>query len=299
MTTTIQRSEHDAYPTRVRTATPPITRPEPTVWGSDGGPFASDELQAHEDRGYTILRDFISESEVAGFLAELERLAAEPVLAEDERVVREAKSGEVRSIFAVQQLSDSLAALASDPRVLHRARQLLGSDVYLHQTRINYMPAFTGTGFYWHSDFETWHAEDGMPSPRAVSLSIALTDNYPYNGGLMVMPGSHRTFIPSVGETPDEHHRTSLQMQEVGVPSREAITELADEHGIDQFTGPAGSALWFDSNLMHGSGSNITPFPRSNIFMVFNSVENALQAPYAAAAPRPEHVAHREAVALV
>lgn len=29
------------------------------------------------------------------------------------------------------------------------------------------------------SDFETWHAEDGMPVPRAVSLSIALTDNYP------------------------------------------------------------------------------------------------------------------------
>ncbi len=44
------------------------------------------------------------------------------------------------------------------------------------------MPGFTGSGFYWHSDFETWHAEDGMPSMRAVSCSIALTENFAYNG---------------------------------------------------------------------------------------------------------------------
>ena len=68
---------------------------------------------------------------------------------------------------------------------------------------------------------------------------------------------------------------------------------MAYQFGIDQFTGPAGSALWFDSNIMHGSGNNITPFPRSNVFLVFNSVENALVEPYAAPAPRPEHIASR------
>ena len=86
-------------------------------------------------------------------------------------------------------ISDLIAELVRDPRILDRARQILGSDVYVHQSRVNYMPGFTGKGFYWHSDFETWHAEDGMPSPRAVSISLALTDNYPFNGGLMVMPG--------------------------------------------------------------------------------------------------------------
>lgn len=52
--------------------------------------------------------------------------------------------------------------------------------------------------------------------------------------------------------------------------------------------------MWFDSNIMHGSGNNITPFPRSNIFMVFNSVENTLTEPYGAPAPRPEHIANRD-----
>ena len=296
MTTTDQ----DLYPTRVSEPRPMLAREHPAVWGdADSGPFTAAELDAHEERGFTVLDDFLAPEEVATYSAELERLSAAPELSGDPRVVRERATGAVRSIFAVQQLSDAIDRLTRDPRLLDRARQLLGGDVYLHQTRINYMPGFRGTGFYWHSDFETWHAEDGMPIPRAVSCSIALTDNYPFNGGLMVMPGSHKTFVSSVGATPDDNHTSSLQAQEVGVPSEDDITALAARYGIDQFTGAAGSALWFDSNIMHGSGSNITPYPRSNVFLVFNSVENALTAPYAAASPRPEHIAHRENISAL
>ncbi|MPV36239.1 ectoine hydroxylase [Georgenia subflava] len=287
------------YPTREAAAGGPTAREHPTVWGAPSdGPFGAEELAAHELRGFTILEDFVSDEEVATFSDELTRLAGDETLRADERVVTEAASGEVRSIFEVQRFSAVIDALTRDPRVLGRARQLLGSDVYLHQTRVNYMPGFKGTGFYWHSDFETWHAEDGMALPRAVSCSIALTENYPFNGGLMVMPGSHRTFVPGIGATPEDNYRSSLKAQEIGVPTEEAVTGLAHTHGIDQFTGPAGSALWFDSNIMHGSGNNITPFPRSNIFLVFNSVENALDEPYGAAAPRPGYIANRDTTPL-
>ena len=131
-----------------------------------------------------------------------------------------------------------------------------------------------------------------------MSCSIALTDNYPFNGGLMVMPGSHRTFVQCVGETPEDNYKSSLKDQRVGVPSEDNITKLAAEYGIDQFTGQAGSALWFDSNIMHGSGNNITPYPRSNIFLVFNSVENALREPFAASAPRPAFIAGRDSTPI-
>lgn len=292
---TMTATAQDLFPTRLTQESDFITRKEPAVWGTaEGGPFTAAELASHEERGFTILDDFISAEEVDTFSRELDRLAVDPGLKNDPRLITERSTGAVRSVFEIENVSQVLAALASSPKVLDRARQILGSDVYLHQTRINFMPSFTGTGFYWHSDFETWHAEDGMPKPRAVSLSIALTDNYPFNGGLMVMPGSHRTFVPCVGETPKNNHEQSLKAQEVGVPSHDAITKLADMYGIEQFTGAAGSALWFDSNIMHGSGSNITPYPRSNVFMVFNSVENALVDPYAADAPRPTHIANRE-----
>src|SRR5699024_11194210 len=289
----------DLYRTRLTEAADPIAREHPTVWGTEAdGPFDAEELRAHEERGVTILPDTLSGGEIETYSRELSRLTSDESLRGDERVITEEASAEVRSIFAAQQLSEPIDALSPDPRLLDRARRLLGSDVYLHQTRINYMPGFKGSGFYWHSGFETWHAEDGMPAPRAVSCSLALTPNYPYNGGLMVMPGSHRTFVPSLGETPEDNHKSSLKEQKIGVPSEEVITQMAHRHGIDQFTGPAGSALWFDANIMHGSGNNITPFPRSNIFMVFNSVENTLQEPYAASAPRPYHIAHRDAQPL-
>ena len=55
---------------------------------------------------------------------------------------------------------------------------------------------------------------------RAVSFSIALTENYTHNGALMIMPGSHRTFVSCVGETPDDYYKTSLKSQNVGTPDQ-------------------------------------------------------------------------------
>jgi ectoine hydroxylase len=289
----------DHYSTRIQGEPELLDRRDPTVWGSvSDGPFDSATLAGHDARGYSEVEGLLSPAEVQAYWQELVRLSADKSLAGDERVITEKQSGEVRSIFDVHVLSELVAELVRDPRVLDRARQLLGSDVYLHQTRVNYMPGFKGSGFYWHSDFETWHAEDGMPTPRAVSCSLALTDNYAFNGGLMVMPGSQRTFVQCAGETPEENYKNSLKEQRTGVPNEVNVAKMAAEHGIEQFTGAAGDALFFDSNLLHGSGNNITPYPRSNIFLVFNSVENALVQPFSAREPRPGFIAARDFVPL-
>lgn len=288
----------DNYPTRLDHPGDPIARLEPTVWGRDSdGPLDEAELRGLASNGYLLKHETLGQDWLRPLADELDRIA-EDAVADDPRVIREPNGRSIRSVFQPELFSDIIAEVITLDTVLPVARQLLGSDVYLHQTRINMMPGFTGTGFYWHSDFETWHAEDGMPSMRAVSCSVALTDNYPYNGSLMVMPRSHQTFYPCVGATPENHHASSLVKQEVGVPDQETLTAAAYQHGIAQATGPAGTALWFDSNMMHGSGSNITPFPRSNIFLVFNSVHNRLGSPFSAVQPRPEHLAARSAAPL-
>ena len=169
------------------------------------------------------------------------------------------------------------------------------SDVYVHQSRVNLKPGFRGKEFYWHSDFETWHIEDGMPRMRALSISISLTENEAWNGSLMVVPGSHRRFVGCAGETPEDHYQQSLRAQEYGVPSDEALTRLVAEGGIAPVTGQPGSAVMFDCNAMHGSNGNITPFARRNVFLVYNSVENALVEPFAAPGRAgPEFIASRD-----
>ncbi|MEV4996323.1 ectoine hydroxylase [Streptomyces niveus] len=293
--TTTAPARTDLYPTRgVGEVTTP--RQDPVVWSPPGtpGPVDAADLQGLERNGFLTVDQLISPDEVVLYRDELDRLINDPAVRADERSIIEPKSQDVRSVFEVHKLSEIFAGLVRDERVVGRARQILGSDVYVHQSRINVKPGFGASGFYWHSDFETWHAEDGLPNMRTISVSIALTENYDTNGGLMIMPGSHKTFLGCAGETPKDNYKQSLKMQDAGTPSDEALTGFAEEHGIKLFTGKAGAATWFDCNCMHGSGDNITPFPRSNVFIVFNSVENAAVAPFAAPAPRPSFIGSRD-----
>ncbi|WP_026922481.1 ectoine hydroxylase [Glycomyces arizonensis] len=286
----------DNYPTRVAKEPRLIYRNEdPAVWGRPGdGPLDAGQLDAHEANGFTAIDQLLEPDQLQAAQDELQRMLHDSSLDGDERVIREKDSKEVRSVFDVHKISELFADLLRDERIAGTARQILGSDVYVHQSRVNYKPGFGGNPFYWHSDFETWHAEDGMPRMRAVSLSLALTANYHFNGSLMIMPGSHKTFVSCVGETPDDYYKASLTEQEIGTPDQTSLRLLADKHGIEQFTGDAGSAIWFDCNCMHGSNGNITPFPRSNLFIVFNSVDNALTDPFAAKEPRPEFLGSRD-----
>ncbi len=281
------------YPTRVSTDPVVTPRTDPVVWGDGAaGPLTSSDLAAYERDGYLSLEELVGDDDLVRLRREVDRLltAAEPG---DERIITERGSDNVRSIFEVHRRSDVFADLAADPRLLGMATQILGSDVYLHQSRLNLKPGFRGREFYWHSDFETWHAEDGMPRMRALSLSLSLTPNEVWNGSLLVIPGSHRHFVGCAGETPDDHYRSSLRAQEYGVPSDEALAGLVEAGGIETVTGEPGSAVVFDSNTMHGSNGNISPQARTNVFFVYNSVENALVEPFAAPAPRPEFIASR------
>ena len=286
----------DLYPSRGEGPIAPIERHTPVVYPGpqrDAGPLSPQALAQYEKDGYLFLESLFHETEVEALQREMDALRGNEKVRQSEIAVTEALSGEIRSIFAVHTVSDIFRTLAADRRLLGIVRQILGSDVYLHQSRVNYKPGFRGKEFYWHSDFETWHCEDGLPEMRTVSCSIALTPNYPYNGPLMVMPGSHRHFFPCEGHTPEDHYLQSLKKQDYGVPNDEQLQWMADRFGIVAPLGPVGSVTLFDCNLMHGSNGNITPYPRSNAFFVYNSTENLLEEPFAAAHRRPWYLGNR------
>ncbi|WP_372635922.1 ectoine hydroxylase [Cohnella sp.] len=285
----------DFYPTRKEARPSFIERVDPVVYDAEIRQQEIDkqQLSFYEENGYLFLEEFFRAEEVDVFKAETRELLASCQGSTRPEVILEPGGDEVRSVFAVHGSHSFFKELAVHPRLSAIVRQILGSEVYVHQSRINFKPGFTGKEFYWHSDFETWHAEDGMPRMRALSCSIALEDNNPYNGALMVVPGSHRTFVSCVGRTPDDHYKQSLRRQEYGVPDQESLARLVEQGGIQMPVGKAGSVLLFDCNLMHGSASNISPYPRSNAFYVFNSVENRLQKPFSAVKPRPSFIASR------
>jgi ectoine hydroxylase len=284
------------YPSRVVAEPEMIERRDPVVYegGAASGRLRREDLESYERDGYLFVENLFGAAEIARVNQELHRLGGAEDIRRLEETITEPGADEVRSIFRVHQLSDLFDWLSRDARVLDVVQQILGGDVYLHQSRVNLKPGFQGKEFYWHSDFETWHVEDGMPRMRALSVSIALTQNYPFNGPLMLIPGSHKTYVSCVGETPENHCKESLKKQEYGVPDNKSLTWLADQGGIVAPAGSAGSAVFFDCNMMHGSNSNISPYPRSNAFFVYNSMENTLGEPLHGLKPRPEHIATRE-----
>ncbi|MFI4874257.1 MAG: phytanoyl-CoA dioxygenase family protein [Blastopirellula sp. JB062] len=282
----------DPYASRIGETWEAAPRVDPVVWSSRSGAVTDPGLWKYEEDGYLPFPQLLSQSEAAECLAEAESMRQ---FADQERpeVISEPQRKEVRTIFRVHRDNERFRQICYDRRIVAKVEQILGSEVYIHQSRINYKPAFHGKEFFWHSDFETWHVEDGMPRIRAVSVSISLTDNHEFNGPLMLIRGSHRYFIRCVGETPDNHYQTSLKKQEFGVPCRQAIEFLSGHGDIDAPKGGPGSALFFDSNTMHGSVGNLSPTPRTNLFVVYNSVENRLVEPFGGSSARPDFLAER------
>jgi len=288
----------DRYPSRAGRAASLEPRLDPVVYApaSTGlsAHLSPEQVAQYGRDGYLVLHDVFSSGEVQCFKEELERLRQDASLAGSDEVIAEPGSGDIRSIFRVHSISPVFRRLASDIRLAGIAQGLLDDDVYIHQSRLNYKPGFRGKEFYWHSDFETWHVEDGMPAMRALSMSITLTENTHHNGPLMLMPGSHKSYAVCTGETPANHFKASLKKQEYGVPEDELLARLAGRSGVVSAVAKPGSVIIFDCNTMHGSNSNITPDPRSNAFFVYNAISNRVVQPFCDQSPRPEYIATRE-----
>ncbi|MEH6389373.1 MULTISPECIES: ectoine hydroxylase [Pseudomonas] len=285
----------DLYPSREHDQPSWHERLDPVLYRRDlhNAPISAEQMASFERDGYLVLPEVFSAREVEVFKRELYRISQTQEVLDSPAAIQEPDSGALRSLFAIHRSNPLFSRVAQDERIAGIARFILGGDIYVHQSRLNLKPGFKGKEFFWHSDFETWHVEDGLPRMRTVSFSILLTDNHPFNGPLMLIPGSHKQYISCVGKTPENHYQRSLRKQELGVPDEGSLQELFQSKGVDMATGPAGSVVLFDCNTLHGSNSNITPSPRSNLFFVYNHVDNLPVEPFGKVPPRPDFVAER------
>ncbi|MCV0401329.1 MAG: ectoine hydroxylase [Nitrosopumilus sp.] len=288
------KTEMDFYPTRTSSKSSVLPRTDPVTYCDSCDELTKDQVEFFEKNGYIIFENLFSSDEVGKLFDELTLLSNDETKKDMPQFILEETQRDVRSIFEVHKISTLYNRLCRDKRILKIVQQLLGSKVYIHQSRVNLKPGFDGKEFYWHSDFETWHSEDGMPNMRAISCSISLTKNYEFNGPLMVIPGSHKDFVSCSGKTPDDHYKQSLKRQEIGTPPKEILEQMVEKSKIVSAKGSAGSVIFFDCNIMHGSNGNITPYPRSNAFFVYNSICNTLVEPFCGLKPRPNYIASHD-----
>eukprot|EP00164_Ancoracysta_twista_P000228 GFYU01000327.1.p1 GENE.GFYU01000327.1~~GFYU01000327.1.p1 ORF type:complete len:404 (+),score=106.71 GFYU01000327.1:326-1537(+) len=273
-------------------------RQEPVVFGETREGLLTEERANHyNERGWVLVPGLFDAEEITAMKNKVHEVR-ETLPADDTRLVYEEGRPMVRSVFNVHRFVDMFSMLSREERILSVVSQILGEDVYVHQSRVNCQQGGVGNGFDWHSDFETWHYEDGMPRIRCLSAVVLMDDNYAFNGSLMIVPGSQNYFVGTYGETPADYWKTSLSMRDVQVGSTTNgdIAHFAQTRGmgIDVCEGTAGSVLFFDCNVLHGSNSNRTPFNRENVFFAYSGVSNRLGAPLDGIG-RPEMIATRDA----
>jgi ectoine hydroxylase len=255
----------------------------------------ADQIDFYDENGFLKLPDYMPEA-VAPLSAEIEPL--KKMTAGGSELITEPDGDGIRSIYRPHAYSALIDRFSRHPKILNVAKQLLGSDVYITQSRVNLKPAFGGRSFAWHSDFETWHVEDGMPRMRSLTAWIMLTENNEFNGPMYVIPGSHKHYVSCAGTTGKKNYIQSLKRQQAGVPRPETMQQLLEDRGIHSIRGNPGTVVFHECNIMHASPDNISGMPRTVLMFVYNSCDNALTQPFSYQSPRPEYLRNPDTTPL-
>lgn len=241
------------------------------------------QVDEYRTRGYITVRELLNPREVAV----LNQATSEVIAMDGPQVMRE-RNGLPHVVYGMHLLDERLAALARHPALVGIARQLLGKDIYVHQSRVNAKQT-GGAIVQWHQDFGTYHRVDGVPRPDGIMIAIFLNDVNDYNAPLMAVPGSHVEGVVSQASTLSEAEDRDGAAKFRYDITMDKMSELIGRYGLEHLTGPAGSVVFMNMQVVHGSTVNITPLKRVILYLNVCATDNQ-----GTTFARPEYLAARD-----
>ncbi len=157
---------------------------------------------------------------------------------------------------------DVWGAASSNPRIVNTIRILQGEDIAFFHGKVMLKTAGTGGKFDWHQDFGYWYNQ-GFVFPRMMSAFVALDPCMRANGCLEVRRGSHRLGRLDHGSNGGQMGADLKRLEEIAPFCEHLHVEMEP-----------GSALFFDCNLLHGSGPNDSAMHRRSFVICFNALAN-------------------------
>lgn len=227
-----------------------------------------------EKEGYLIVENLLSPTEVEACQAEIHRLHqfaagqeadAEKAVADIARrhvqhepfakgETQGARLPVLRKAENTREYSQVFRKLAQHPNLVEIVQNLIGEDLLLFRSTLMFKPAFHGSSHGLHQDSAYWP----MEPPNLVTVSIALNDATPENGCFKVIPKSHLWGMQKWGHIARE--------QDASLTEREDVAKQQMDVPLS-----AGSALFFHSLMVHGSGPNTSPNPRNTALYAYFS----------------------------
>ncbi|MEU1973433.1 phytanoyl-CoA dioxygenase family protein [Microbacterium sp. NPDC019599] len=218
--------------------------------------FAPSLAADYQDNGVVHLRSLLSPDEVAEIRdAFMEQVQRDRTVGHDDHVGDDDVLARYPRFVHPHRRTDlDVGRIAQrwmlDPRIVGPIVDMVG-PVFAAQSMFYFKPP-TARGQALHQDniFLQAHPE------TCIAAWIAIDDCDGENGGLKVVPGSHRYEIVCPGEADPEESFTSTEI------------ELPEGFTAEQTELAAGDALFFHGSMVHGSGPNRSAdrFRRSLIF---------------------------------
>jgi ectoine hydroxylase-related dioxygenase (phytanoyl-CoA dioxygenase family) len=206
--------------------------------------LSAEQLNRFKADGYLVVPDLLTAAEVDAFVAHL---------AEENAIGTYGLQG--------HREDPQYRYLATHPRVAGAAAQILGGQVRIVQTMLLNKRPQGGQGIALHQDT---HYLPNEPN-TLMACWLALTDSDPENGGLCVVPGSHREGLRAARKNQDAKEHSSWENVHV-MRDRDGrewnqtmvsfqITDL-DPARIVRLTVPRAGGVFFTGLTIHGSFSN-------------------------------------------
>ena len=228
--------------------------------------LTSDQVEEFHQKGYLEFPSLFSRAEIRPVL----EAAVRSVHRGGPNATPEFNADSIRMVHGAHAYEPAIQKLCRHPRVIRPAEQLVGSGVYIHQSRLNYNAGLGSGGFDWHQDYATWRKVDGLPEARALMITVFLDDVTAAQGPLLYIPRSHHDgVIDDFEPVQDATGNVLMRLAE------RRLVELVERGGgVEAGVGPAGTVIFMHCNLVHGSTPNITPLRRALFYINVNSVEN-------------------------
>ncbi len=245
--------------------------------------LSAEQVATYREKGWIVLPSLLDNAEI-----NVLHDAVKAVTNRQGPEVAREPDGAPHVVYGMHLFDDRLAMLPRHPAMLSAAEQLLDSNVFVHQSRVN-VKQIDGSVVKWHQDFGTYHRVDGLPKPSGIMIGVFLDDINACNAPVLGIPGSHKHGIVSKAFlNPESEDFKTVSKYRFDIP-REKIEELVAEHGIEPIMGPAGSVLLMDMTVVHGSSVNITPLRRVILYLNVSTVDNRGES-----YERPEYYAARD-----
>lgn len=227
-------------------------QPDPQAWRS-----------AYEQDGYLVVPNAVEPEllqEIRDALERIEQAVAADTLSpglrrwvtlERDRVDKymgTSDSATISNIMEVPLFDPIFRDLIAYPRVLDVLETLFDSTEFsFHNYKcICKMPGGK-SAFRWHRDLPYLE----HTQPNLITCMLCIDPMTAENGATVVCPGSHR--VPFESITAED-----MDLPESAVPANRVTVEC-----------PAGSAVLFHINIVHGGGPNMSQHPRRNVIGIW------------------------------